>query len=42
MCKDQQENRINIIKFHEETYQVIEQFKGQIIRIFNTFLTQKR
>jgi len=31
MCKDLQENKINKMKFHEEIYQFIEKFKGQII-----------
>jgi len=31
MCKDLQENQINKTKFHEESAQFIEQFKGQII-----------
>jgi len=31
MCQDVQENQINQIKFHEEIYQFIEQFKGEII-----------
>jgi len=38
MCEDLQENPINKMKFHEEIYQFIKQFKGQIIGLHFKYL----